>query len=115
MVDGKTLTIEREVLGWTGVEETRGPSGTVALRYGEHELGQLDLDDGLADLPVSRELRDDLLLQGRAMPHRVGSEGYTSYPVGSDEDTAVVLEIRGWNYDQAKAAAERATEGREET
>jgi len=83
------------------VEESRGASGTVALRYGGHELGQLDL----ADLPVPQELRENLLSKGRAMPHREGSERHLSYPVESDEDVAVVLEILGWNYDRAREAA----------
>jgi hypothetical protein len=39
------------------------------------------------------------------MPHREGSEGHVSYPVESDEDVAVVLEILGWNYDRAREAA----------
>ena len=104
-MDGKILTIKRQALGWSGVEEARGASGTVALRYGQHELGRLELADGLADLPVPQELRDILLSKGRAMPHREGSEGLVSYPVEGDEDVAVVLEILGWNYDRAREAA----------
>jgi luciferase-like monooxygenase len=104
-VDGKILSIKRQALGWSGVEEARGDSGTVALRYGQHEIGQLDLDDGLADLPVPQGIRDNLLSKGRAMPHREGSEGLVSYPAESDEDVAVVLEILGWNYDRAREAA----------
>jgi hypothetical protein len=104
-VDGKILTIKRQALGWSGVEEARDASGTVALRYGQHGLGQLDLAEGLADLPVPEELRDILLSKGWVMPHREGSEGHVSYPVESDEDVAVVLEILGWNYDRAREAA----------
>lgn len=105
-MDGKLLTIKREALSWTGVEEARGDSGLVVLRYGERELGRLDLADGVADLPVPEEMRDKLLLQGRATPHRAGSEGHVSYPVEGEEDIAVVLEILGWNYDRAREGAE---------
>jgi hypothetical protein len=104
-VDGKLLTIKREVTSWSGVQEEREASGTVALRYGEHELGRLDLADGTADLPVPQEIRDDLLLEGRAEPHRAGSEDLVSYPVEGEEDLAVVLEILGANYDRARGAA----------
>jgi len=62
-VDGKILTIKRQALGWSGVEEARDASGTVALRYGQHELGQLDLAEGLADLPVPEELRTSCYLR----------------------------------------------------
>jgi len=74
----------------------------------EHEglvFGRLDLADGLADLPFPQELRDNLLSKGRALPHREGSEQFVSYPVESDEDVAVVLEVLGWNYDRAREAA----------
>jgi hypothetical protein len=74
-VDGKILSVKRVALGWSGVEEARGDSATVALRYGEHEIGQLDLAESLADLPVSQELRDNLLSKGRAMPYRWAPKG----------------------------------------
>ena len=35
------------------------------------------------------------------------AKGYISYPLEDQEDVSVVLEILGWNYDRAKAAAER--------
>ena len=89
-MDGKLLTIKREVTSWSGVQEERDASGTVALRYGEHELGRLDLADGTADLPVPQEIHDDLLLEGQAKPHRAGSED---------------LEFLGANYDRARGAA----------
>ena len=52
-------------------------------------------------------MREQILSKGRARPHRAGVKGYISYPIESPEDVSVVLEILGWNYDRAKAAAER--------
>ena len=103
-MDGRLLAIKREVLSWPGVEQARGRVGAVALRYGGHELGQLHLDYGVADLPVTPEIRERLLSEGRARPRRDAEEGYVSYPVDDDEDVAVALEILGWNYDRAKGA-----------
>jgi len=48
-----------------------------------------------------------VLAKGRARPHRAGSKGYISYPMENQEDVAAVLEILGWNYDRARAAADR--------
>jgi hypothetical protein len=79
---------------------------SVAFRYGKRELGHVHRDR-IADLPVTPEMREDLLAKGRARPHRAGSRGYISYPIRDEEDVAAVLEILGRNYDRAKAAAEK--------
>jgi hypothetical protein len=105
-MDSYTLTIEREVLTWPGVTSEPGRFGATSLRYGKREIGHLHRDR-IADLPVTREMREEILARGRARPHRAGVKGYISYPIENPEDVSVVLEILGWNYDRAKAAAER--------
>jgi hypothetical protein len=59
-------------------------------------------------------MREDLLSQGRARPHRAGVKGYISYPLENEEDVLAVLEILGRNYDRAKNAAERRAASTEE-
>lgn len=103
--DALTLTIEQEVLRWPGVTATPGRFGATAFRYGEREIGHLHRRDPIADLPVTPEIREELLTRGRATPHRAGVEGYVSYPIQDQEDLSVVLEIFGWNYDRARDAA----------
>jgi hypothetical protein len=105
-MDSYVLTIEREVLTWPGVTSEPGRFGAVAFRYGKREIGHIHRDR-VADLPVTREMRESILSKGRARPHRAGVKGYISYPVQDQEDLSVVLEILGWNYDRAKDAAER--------
>jgi hypothetical protein len=112
-MDSNVLTIEQEVLRWPGVNSTPGRFGTIAFRYGKREIGHLH-GDRIADLPVTTEMREDLLSRGRARPHRAGVKGYISYPIQSPEDVSVVIEILGWNYDRAKAAAERRAASRED-
>jgi Family of unknown function (DUF5519) len=106
MMDVNMLTIEREVLRWQGVTSEPGRFGATSFRYGKREIGHLHRDR-IADLPVTPEMREQILSKGRARPHRAGVKGYISYPIESPEDVSVVLEILGWNYDRAKAAAER--------
>ena len=112
-MDSYLLTIEREVTRWAGVTSEPGRFGATAFRYGKREIGHVH-QDNIADLPVTREMRGELLAAGRARPHRAGSKGYISYPIRDQEDVSVVLEILGANYDRAKAAAERAAASREE-
>jgi hypothetical protein len=98
--------VEREVLLWPGTTSEPGRFDAVSFRYGKREIGHVHRDR-IADLPVTREAREELLAKGRARPHRAGSKGYISYPIEDREDVSAVLEILGRNYDRAKAAAER--------
>jgi luciferase-like monooxygenase len=105
-MDSCILTIEREVLNWPGVTSEPGRFGAISFRYGKREIGHIHRDC-VADLPLTREMREEILSKGRARPHRAGVKGYISYPVEDQEDVSVVLEILASNYDRAKAAAER--------
>jgi hypothetical protein len=113
-MDSNILTIEQEVLRWPGLTSAAGRFGAVAFRYGKREIGHIHRDQ-VADLPLTGEMRKDLLSGGRARPHRAGVKGYISYPIQDQEDVSAVLEILGWNYDRAKAAAERRAASQEET
>ena len=105
-MDSNLLTIEREVLTWPGVTSEPGRFGATSFRYGKREIGHVHRDR-IADLPVTREMREDILARGRARPHRAGVKGYISHPVEGQEDVSAVLEILGRNYDRAKTAAGR--------
>ena len=105
-MDELLAEVEREVLHWPGTTSEPGRFASVAFRYGKREIGHVHRDR-IADLPVTPEMRENLLAKGKARPHRAGSRGYISYPIRDEEDVSAVLEILGHNYDRAKAAAER--------
>jgi hypothetical protein len=105
-MDSSTSNIEREVLNWPGATSEPGRFGATSFRYGKREIGHVHRD-GIADLPVTREMREEILARGRARPHRAGVKGYISYPIENPEDVSAVLEILGRNYDRAKTAAQR--------
>ena len=111
MNDDLLSLVEREVLDWPETSSGPGRFGSVAFRYGRREIGHVHRDL-IADLPVTQEMREQLLSGGRARPHRAGSRGYISYPMESCEDALTVLEILRSNYERAKAAAERKVAGR---
>ena len=111
-MDDQLSTIEQEVLRWPGVTSVPGRFGAVAFRYEKREIGHIHRDR-IADLPVTKAMREDLLARGRAFPHRAGVKGYLSYPIENREDVSAVIEILAANYDRAKAAAERRAAGQE--
>ena len=103
--DALTLTIEQEVLRWPGATATPGRFGATAFRYGEREIGYLQRCDRIAELPITPEMREELLARGRATPHLTRAEGYISYPIQNQEEASVVLGFLGWNYDQTRDTA----------
>lgn len=102
-MDSNASALEREVLRWPGVRKEPGRFGAISFRYGKREIGHLH-HDRIADLPVTREMRERILSQGRAHPHRAGVKGYVSHPLENEEDVAAVLDLLSQNYDRAKAA-----------
>ncbi len=107
-------SIECEVLGWPGVTSEPGRFNAVFFRYGKREIGHVHRDH-VADLPVTKEMRESLLSKGRARPHRAGSRGYVSHPVVDQGDVfSAILEVLGTNYVRARAAAERRMASRGE-
>lgn len=113
MEDELFAELEREVLGWPGTTSEPGRFNAVAFRYGKREIGHVHRDL-IADLPVTPELREEVLSRGRARPHRAGSRGYVSYPIENGEDVSSVLEILGRNYERAKEAAEKRAASQKE-
>ena len=105
-MEGNASAIEREVLRWPGVRKEPGRFGATSFRYGKREIGHLH-GDRIADLPVTTEMKEDLMARGRARPHQAGVKGYVSYPLESEEDVAAVLGILNRNYDRARAAVAR--------
>jgi hypothetical protein len=109
-VDSNAQVVEREVLRWPGITSQPGRFGATSFRYGKREIGHLHRDL-IADLPVTTEMKEDLLARGRA---RAGVKGYISHPLENEEDVSAVLEILSRNYERANAAAQRRSSGRME-
>ena len=104
--------VEREVLGWPGVNKESGRFSSIVYRFGRREIGHVHRDR-VFDVPVPRETRERLLAEGRARPHRAGSKGYVSHPVRDTEDLAAVIGLLRANYERAKKTAEAVAARRE--
>ena len=101
--------IEREVLGWPGVEKRPHRFSGVEFRVRGHEIGHLH-GSRLADLPFPVRTRKELVAEEKALPHHVLPEtGWVSYPIRGEEDVEGALELFRLNYERL-TARERKTE-----
>jgi len=105
--------IEREILRWDRVfkkrdEDGPGGIGVTGYRYGDPEAGGPQIghvhDDGHADFRFPREVRDELIRSGQAIPHPAfpNSRTTASYRIGSVEDVPGALELFRMNYERRK-------------
>ena len=122
MNDEPLAQIERELLRWDGVfkkrdEDGPGGIGVTGYRYGDPETGGPQIghvhDDGHADFRFPREVRDELIRTGRAIPHPAfpNSRTTASYRIQSAEDVAGALELFRMNYERRKERNDPAKAG----
>ena len=117
--------VEREVLGWPGVWKKRdedgvGGIGVSGYRYGDPETGGPQIghihDNAHADFRFPREVRDELIRSGRAIPHPAfpNSRTTVSYMIRNKEDVAGAVELFRMNYERIKKSAGRRAVRRKE-
>ncbi len=92
--------IRESVGSWPGVSAVPHRFGGTEYMYGKKEMGHVH-GDRLADLPVPRRLRDELIAAGRAQPHHILPEtGWISVWIESPDDIAGVIELFRMQYDR---------------
>lgn len=102
-VSGAGERIRREVTSWPGVTVAPHRFGGVEFLLGKRELGHVH-GDWLADLPFPRRVQDDLLREGRALPHHVlPDSGWVSFPIGSEAGVGDAIGLFRLAYDRAVA------------
>ncbi len=121
MNDDLLEMVEREVLSWPGIsKETAGGGGrgqggywvppATVYRFGRRQIGHVHHNKaGLADFSFPKEVREELIRSGRAIPHPAFPDSQTvaSYRVRSAEDVPGALELFRMNYERAVARAAR--------
>ena len=99
-----TEAVRRELLVRSEVTESAHRFGGIEFRLGRRELGHLH-GDRRADLPFPRRIRDELIADGRAMPHHVlPDSGWVTRRVHGPEDVAAIVELFSLSYERAGAA-----------
>jgi hypothetical protein len=93
--------IIREAVGsWPGVTVAPHRLGGLEYLYGRKEMGHVH-GDRLADLPMPRRLRDELVAAGRAQPHHVLPEtGWVSVWMQGPDEAAAVVELFRMQYER---------------
>ncbi len=97
--------IGEAVTSWPGVEAVPHRFGGTEYRYGRKEMGHVH-GDRLADLPLPRRLRDEVIAAGDAQPHHVLPEtGWVSCRMAGPEDAENVIRLFRIQYERYAAAA----------
>ena len=120
MNDRLRAQIDREVLSWPGVSKETGGGGrgrngfwvppATIYRFGRRHLGHVHHnEDGLADFSFPKEVREELIRSGRAIPHPAFPDSRTdaSHRVRGPEDVPEVVELFRINYERAVAREAR--------
>jgi hypothetical protein len=104
-------SIIAEVESWPGVSVGPHRFGGLEFRVGRRQLGHLH-GEAIADIPLPRALRDELVAEGRVQPHRWrGDSGWVTVPIDSPSGAAEAVRLLRLGYGRAIAAQRRATEG----
>lgn len=110
--------LEYEILGWPGVHKKRdedGPGGVgvTGYRYGKPQIGHVH-DDGHADFSFPKEVRNELIEAGRAVPHPAFPKSRTvvSFDIRGEDDLPRAIELFRMNYERVKEVVERKENAR---
>jgi hypothetical protein len=96
--------IRAVVESWPGVEAGPHRFGGTEFRVGRRELGHLH-GDRIADLPLPRRVRDELVAAGRARPHHVlADSGWITVSISSEQGVADAIEFFQLAYERAVRA-----------
>jgi hypothetical protein len=96
-----------EVMSWPGVSAHDHRFGGVEFRVGSRQLGHLHVDR-IADIPLKRSLRDELVASGRARVHRWRpNSGWVTVDLDSDAGRDEAVRLLRVGYDGAVRARER--------
>jgi hypothetical protein len=91
--------VRAAVTSWAGVTEHAHRFGGIEFRVGRRELGHLHAL--IADLPFTRQVRDELIAAGRASRHHIlPDSGWVTVPMRTAADTANVIELFRLNYER---------------
>jgi hypothetical protein len=96
--------ITAEVTSWPGITAGPGRRGEFSFKLGRREIGHLH-GDRAAHFSFPKQVWDELMEQGRIVPHPVfpDSRGPGARAIETDADVSDVIELLRLNYDRAVA------------
>lgn len=101
--------IERELLKWPDVTVAPHRFGGRAFHVGKIEIGHLH-GSTVADLPLPRAERDELVSSGKVSPHHhLPDSGWVSFYFHGEEDIPAALALFRRNYERIRALSLKET------
>ncbi len=102
MKETSASRIVSAVTSWPGVHTDDLLLSGKDFLLGHREIGHLH-GEQLVDIPFPKDLRDDLIANGRAEPHRVlPKSGWVSVPINNQDDVEHAIELLKLSYDLAR-------------
>jgi hypothetical protein len=102
--------VANELDTWPGVRVERRRDGSAVVLYDRAELGVLDPERGVAELPVVDVEHDELIEHGDAEPGDLGPvAGGVSHDVHGPSDVTEVLELFDRRYREVRGDDEPYT------
>jgi hypothetical protein len=99
--------IADQVMSWPGVTAHDHQFGGVEFRLGNRQLGHLH-GNRIADIPLPRALRDELVGGGRARVHRWRPDsGWVTVDIDSEQGRDEAVRLLRTGYDSALLARRR--------
>jgi hypothetical protein len=97
---GRGDRIIAAVTAWPGVTTQDGEYGETEFMVEGRTIGHVH-DGWQADIPFPRQVRDELVAAGRALPHHIHPKStWTTCPLRTDADADNIVELLRINYDR---------------
>jgi hypothetical protein len=106
----RAQNIADQATSWPGVTAHDHQFGGIEFRVGNRQLGHVH-GDRIADIPLKRALRDELIAAGRARIHRWRPDsGWVTVDIDSDAGAEEAVRLLRIGYESAiRARARRST------
>ena len=81
----------KTITSWQGVEASPHRFGGVEFTLGGTEIGHIHTI-GMVDIPFNRKIRDELIAEGKAVPHHILNEtGWITFYIRSEADVETAI------------------------
>jgi hypothetical protein len=82
---------QEAITAWTGVEASPHRFGGIEFTLGGTEIGHIH-SNGMVDIPFNRKIRDELIAEGKAVPHHILNEtGWITFYIRSEADVEAAV------------------------
>ena len=92
--------VKMELMGWPGVTSQPHRFGGMEFRMNGREMGHMH-GGRFADLPFPMSIRNELVKDGRALPHHVlPNSGWVTFLINEEADIASLITLFRMQYER---------------